>query len=138
MSNEEERSNDAKPSNPGVNFDHTQATKALSNGNRIGRVVSRRRSSGRKKQRCKNPAIQALILTKPSHRFSSTFGFSPPPQWRRRTRWRVGLICSWVFGEWVFGFVEENNTLDGIWRKKERKNKKKICVSLSDVLSGLG
>ena len=28
--------------------------------------------------------------------------------------------------------------LDGIWRKKERKNKKKICVSLSDVLSGLG
>ena len=138
MSNEEERSNDAKPSNPGVDFDHTRAAKASSDGNRIGRVVSRRRSSGTKKQRCKNPAIQALILTKPNHRFSPTCGFSLPPQWRRRTCGIVGLICSWVFGECVFGFVEENNTLDGIWRKKERKNKKKICVSLSDVLSGLG
>ena len=42
----------------------------------------------------------------------------------------LDLICSWVFG-----FVEEKNMLDGIWRKKERKNKKKIRVSLSDVLS---
>ena len=42
----EERSNDAKPSNPGVDFDQTQAAKASGDGNRIGRVVSRRHSSG--------------------------------------------------------------------------------------------
>jgi len=53
MNNEEERSKDAKPSNLGADSDQTQATKASGDGNRIRRVVSRRRSSGRKKQRCK-------------------------------------------------------------------------------------
>ena len=42
----EERSNDAKTSNLGVDFDQTQATKASGDGNRIKHVVSRRRSSG--------------------------------------------------------------------------------------------
>ena len=66
-----------------------------------------------------------------------TCGFSQLLQWRRRTHWRVGLIC---FGFDLFtGFWGlEVEMWDGIWRKKERKNKKKICVSLSDVLSGLG
>ena len=49
----------------------------------------------------------------------------------------MGLIC---FGFDLFmGFWGwEVEMWDGIWRKKERKNKKKIRVSLSDVLSGLG
>ena len=36
------------------------------------------------------------------------------------------------------GGEEHIGEWDDIWRKKERKNKKKIRVSLSDVLSGLG
>ena len=62
------RKKQAKPSNPGVDSDQTQAAKASGNGNRIGRVISRRRSNGRKKQRCKNPATQEPILTKPRRR----------------------------------------------------------------------
>ena len=42
----EERSNDAKTSNLGIDFDQTQATKASGDGNWIKRVVSCRRSSG--------------------------------------------------------------------------------------------
>ena len=42
----EERSNDAKPSNPSTDFDQTQETKASSDGNQIGRVVSCHHSSG--------------------------------------------------------------------------------------------
>ena len=65
MNNEEERSNDAKPNNLGADSNQTQTAKASGDGNRIGRVVSCRHSTGRKKQRCKNPATQASILTKP-------------------------------------------------------------------------
>ena len=36
MNNEEEISNDAKPSNPGIDSDQTQEAKASSDGNRIG------------------------------------------------------------------------------------------------------
>ena len=36
MNNEEERSNDAKPSNLGIDSDQTQAAKVSSDGNRIG------------------------------------------------------------------------------------------------------
>ena len=50
MNNEEERSNDAKPSNLGANSDQTQAAKASGDGNRIGRVVSHRYSSGGEEQ----------------------------------------------------------------------------------------
>ena len=50
MNNEEERSKDAKPSNPSTDSNQTQVAKVLGDGNRIERVVSRRRSSGRKKQ----------------------------------------------------------------------------------------
>ena len=42
----EERSNNAKPSNPGVDSDQTQAVKASGDGNWIERVVSRHHSNG--------------------------------------------------------------------------------------------
>ena len=60
MNNEEERSNNAKPSNPSADSDQTQAAKASGDGNWIGRVVSRRHSSGRKKQQCKSPVTQVV------------------------------------------------------------------------------
>ena len=60
MNNEEERSNNAKPSNPGADSDQTQAAKASGDGNWIGRVVSRCHSSGRKKQQCKSPITQVV------------------------------------------------------------------------------
>ena len=60
MNNEEERSNNAKPSNPSADSDQTQAAKASGDGNWIGHVVSRRHSSGRKKQRCKSPVTQVV------------------------------------------------------------------------------
>ena len=60
MNNEEERSNNAKPSNPGTDSDQTQAAKASGDGNWIRRVVSRRHSSGRKKQRWKSPVTQVV------------------------------------------------------------------------------
>ena len=60
MNNEEERSNNAKPSNPGADSDQTQAAKASGDGNWIGRVVSRCHSSGRKKQQCKSPVTQVV------------------------------------------------------------------------------
>ena len=53
-----------------------------------------------------------------------TCGFSPSLQWRRRTRWRVGLICfgfDLFMGFW--GLEVESGTTFG--EKKERKNKKK-------------
>ena len=56
-----------KPSNPGTDYQTQVVSRRLPNssdGNQIGRVISRRRSSGRKKQRCKNPATQTPI-TKP-------------------------------------------------------------------------
>ena len=46
MNNKEERSNNAKPNNPGVDSDQTQAAKASGDGNQIGHVVSHRCSSG--------------------------------------------------------------------------------------------
>ena len=60
MNNEEERSNNAKPSNPSADSDQTQAAKASGDGNWIGRVVSRCHSSGRKKQQCKSPITQVV------------------------------------------------------------------------------
>ena len=92
----EERSNDAETQQPRHRFDQTQAAKASGDGNRIGRVVSRRHSSGGEEH-----------------------------------------VGEWVW--FVYGFLGlGSGEWDNIWRKKERKNKKKIRVSLSDVLSGLG
>ena len=143
MNNEEERSKGAKPSNPGVDSDQTQAAKALGDGNRIGRVVSRRRSSGRKKQRCKNPATQALILTKPRRRklqvmeIGSDVWFLVATPVEEKNTLESGFDLFWIW--FVYGFLGlGSGEWDNIWRKKERKNKKKIRVSLSDVLSGLG
>ena len=60
MNNEEERSNNAKPSNPGADSDQTQSAKASGDGNWIERVVSRHHSSGRKKQQCKSLVTQVV------------------------------------------------------------------------------
>ena len=65
--NEEERNNDANPATrvPILTKPKQRKLQAMEIESN---VVSRCRSSGRKKQQCKNPATQALILTKPRQR----------------------------------------------------------------------
>ena len=113
------RKKQAKPSNPRANFDQTQAAKALGDGNWIRCVVSRCRSSGIKKQRCKNLATQAPI-TKP-RRFLADY---------QTQVMEIGSDTRFL----ATAPVEEKNTLVfGAWKwrvgrhleRKERKNKKK-------------
>ena len=130
MNNKEERSNDAKPSNLSADSDQTQAAKVSSDGNRIGRVVSRCRSSGRKKQWCKNQQPKCRFWPNPGNesfrrwKSDQTCGFSPSLQWRRRTRWRVGLICfgfDLFMGFW--GLEVESGTTIGEKRKGRTRKK---------------
>ena len=143
MNNEEERSNNAKPNNPGADSNQTQAAKASGNGNRIGCVVSRRHSSGRKKQRCKNPATKAQIMTKPRQRKLQAmeirsdvwFLAAVLVEEKNTLEWIVGLIC---FGFYLFmgfwGLEVESGTFG---EKRKGRTRKKSVFSLSDVLSGL-
>ena len=132
MNNKEERSNDAKPSNPSTDFDQTQAAKVSSDGNWIGRVVSRCHSNGRKKQWCKNQQPRHRFWPNPGNesfrrwKLDQTCGFLSSLQWRRRTRWRVGLICfgfDLFMGFW--GLEVESGTALGEERKG-RTTKKSI------------
>ena len=134
------RKKQAKPSNLGVDSDQTQAAKASGNGNQIRCVVSHHHSSGRKKQRCKNPATQAPI-TKPKRflvdyqtqvmEIRSDTRFLPVALVEEKNMLESGfdflvldLICSSVFRAWKWrvGWYLE---------RKERRTRKKSMFWLN-------
>ena len=131
------RKKQAKPSNPGADSDQTQATKASGNGNRIGRVISRRRSSGRKQQRCKNPATQTPI-TKPRQFLadyqtqameigSDTLFLAAAPVEEKNTLENGFDFLFWIW--FVHGFLGlRSGEWDDIWRERKGRIRKKIHV----------